>query len=366
MAEQTEVRGPASVDAIDMDAVNAAVGAVVGYMTGAAVIAGINLGERLGLYRAMAGFGGISADELAGRTRTNRRLVREWLDGQTAAGLITYDAAGDQYRLSDEHALVLAHEDSPAFLAGGTSVVEAMYQGLDRMTDAFIGDGGFPWSEQHPSLFLGTARFFRPGYRTNLVASWIPALDGVEQKLTERGGRIADVGCGFGHSSVVMANAYPLASVSGFDYHEASIEAARPIAAEQGLTDRVHYEVADAVSFDGEFDLICFFDCLHDMGDPVGIARHAATKLAPGGTVLLVEPFALDGRVENHTNPAAALFYHASTFLCTPNSLSQPVGRGLGAQCGEAGMRAVFAEAGYAHFRRATETPFNIVYEARL
>ena len=351
--------------AIDMAAVEAAAGSVVGFMTGAAVAAGIVLGERLGLYRAMAGFGGISVDELAGGTRLNARLVREWLDGQTAAGLVTYDAAGDRYALPAEHALVLADEDSPAFLAGGAGLLEAMYQGLPRLADAFRGDGGFAWSDQHASLFPATARFFRPGYRTNLVSSWLPALDGVVERLATDGGRIADIGCGFGHSSTVMAATFDKVDVVGFDYHAGSIEQAAALAAEQGLGDRVRFQQADAVSYDGEYDLICFFDCLHDMGDPVGIARHAAAHLAPGGTVMVVEPFAHDTRIDNHANPAAALFYHASTFLCTPNSLSQSVGRAMGAQSGEPGMRAVFDEAGYTHFRRATESPFNIVYEAR-
>ena len=368
MSETTSTTNAAATEAtaIDMAAVEAGVGTVVGFMTGAAVMAGVVLGERLGLYRAMAGFGGISSDELAGRARCNRRLVREWLDGQTSAGLVSYDAAGDRYTLSAEHALILADEDSPAFLAGGAGLLEAMYQGLTRMATAFKGDGGFPWSEQHASLFPATARFFRPGYRTNLVASWLPALDGVVDRLTTAGGRIADVGCGFGHSATVMAQAFDKAEIAGFDYHAGSIEQAAALAAEQGLGSRVTFQQADAVSYGGTYDLICFFDCLHDMGDPVGIARHAAEHLAPGGTVMVVEPFALDTRPENHGNPAAALFYHASTFLCTPNSLSQDVGRGMGAQSGEPGMRGVFEEARYSHFRRATETPFNIVYEARV
>lgn len=355
----------ASESAMDMAAVEAAVGVVIGHMIGASVCAGVVLGERLGLYRAMAGFGGISAEELAGGLRLNLRLVREWLDGQTAAGLVVYDGPGDRYALSDALALVLAEEDSPVFLAGGMGLLEAMYQGLDRMATAFRGDGGFPWSEQHYSLFPATARFFRPGYKANLVSTWIPALEGVADRLAAQGGMVADIGCGFGHSSTVIASAFPKVRVAGFDYHDGSIAEASRLAADQGMGDRVEFAVADATSYDGRYDLICFFDCLHDMGDPVGIARHAADHLAPGGTVMVVEPFALDSRAANHANPAAAMFFHASTFLCTPNSLSQPVGRAMGAQAGEVGMRAVFEEAGYSHFRRATESPFNIVYEAR-
>jgi SAM-dependent methyltransferase len=349
---------------IDMSKVEEAVGAVMGFMTGAGVCGGIVLGDRLGLYRALAGSEArLPHTELALQTGTHSRLVREWLDGQVAAGLVGYDAARDRYDLPAEHAMILADEDSPVFLAGGMGLFQAMFAGLPKMERAFQGDGGFAWSDQHESLFPATARFFRPGYRTHLIAEWIPALDGVADRLG-KGGRIADVGCGFGHSATLMAQAYPNAQVTGFDYHQGSIDGARQAADEQGLGGRVRFERADARSFTGSFDLICFFDCLHDMGDPVEIARHAKAQLAPGGTILLVEPYAFDTRVESHANPAAALFYNASTFFCTPNALSQ--GReALGAQCGEAGMRAVFSEAGYSHFRRATETPFNIIYEIR-
>ncbi len=350
---------------MDMQRLEAFVGGVVGNMIGAGVVAGVVLGEKLGLYRAMAGAGAMTADALATASGCNRRLIREWLDGQAAAGHVVYDAAADTYALPAEHAMVLADEDSPAFLAGGLVMFQTLFTDVDRVAEVMRGNGGMSWGDHHESLFPATARFFRPGYKANLIESWIPALDGVEAKLRTQGGRIADVGCGFGHSATIMAKAYPKAEVVGFDFHAGSIEAAREHAGGEGLDGRVRFEVAKANEFTGSFDLICFFDCLHDMGDPVGIARHAAEQLAPGGTILLVEPFALDGRAANIANPPAAMFYVASTFLCTPNSLSQEVGRGLGAQCGEVGMRAVFDEAGFTHFRRATETPFNIVYEAR-
>ena len=351
---------------IDLSKVEAAAGQVVGLMTGAAVTAGIILGEKLGLYRTLAGAGGpVGADELAAKAGVHARLTREWLDGQAAAGLIDYDAAADRYSMSAETTLVLAEDDSPAFMAGGAQTFEAMFRAIPQMVAAFKGNGAVAWGDHHESLYVGVARFFRPGYRTNLVAEWIPALDGVADKLRS-GGSIADIGCGFGHSCTVMAEAYPKASVHGFDFHGPSIDEARRITADAGLSDRVHFDVASSTGYGGSYDLICFFDCLHDMGDPVGIARHARSRLAEGGSVLLVEPFALDGRAANLAgNPAAAFFYNASTFLCTPSSLAQEVGRGMGAQSGESGMRAVFDEAGYTHFQRAQTSPFNIVYEAR-
>lgn len=348
-----------------MSKVEASVGTVVGFMTGAAVAGGILLGDRLGLYKALtAAPTGLPADELALQTGTHPRLVREWLDGQVAAGLIGYEAAADRYSLAAEEAMILADEDSPVFLAGGIGLFQAMFNGIPKMEQAFRGDGGFAWSDQHESLFPATARFFRPGYRTHLIAEWIPALEGVADKLAN-GGAIADVGCGFGHSSTLMAEAFPKATVTGFDYHQGSIDGAKAAAKEQDLDKRVSFTRSDAKSFSGSFDLICFFDCLHDMGDPVAIATNARKQLAPGGTILLVEPFALDSRVENHANPPAALYYNASTFFCTPNALSQSGEHALGAQCGEPGMRTVFSQAGFSHFRRATETPFNIVYEVR-
>ncbi|MFN0089231.1 MAG: class I SAM-dependent methyltransferase [Acidimicrobiales bacterium] len=350
---------------MDPAKVEALAGQLVGFMTGGAVCAGVVLGDELGLYRAMADGETRTANEVAAAVGCHPRLVREWLDGQAAAGLVSYDAEQDGYRLGAEAALVLADEDSPAFLAGGVAMFQALFDAVPKLVEAFRGGGGLAWGEHHPSMYKAVARFFRPGYRTNLTANWIPALDGVAAKLAA-GGSVADVGCGFGHSCVVLAEAFPQAEVYGYDFHEPSIREARENAARAGLGGRVQFEAASSTAYSGSYDLICFFDCLHDMGDPVGIARHAREHLATDGTVLLVEPFALANRAENIAgNPAAALYYHASTMVCTPCSLAQEVGRGMGAQAGEAGMRAVFTEAGYSQFRVAHTSPFNVVYEAK-
>jgi 2-polyprenyl-3-methyl-5-hydroxy-6-metoxy-1,4-benzoquinol methylase len=317
------------------------------------------------LYAALAQNGSQSADQLADRTRCNPRLVREWLDAQTAAGLIDYDAGTDRYSLSAEAAMALADDSSPVFTARAMNAFGSMFKDFEKIKAAFTGDGALAWADHHPCLFKGTEWFFRTGYRTHLPAEWIPALDGVED-LLGTGARVADIGCGHGASVVVMAQAYPNSHFFGFDYHAPSIETARQRAAEAGVADRASFEVAGAKDYAGDYNLICFFDCLHDMGDPVGVAAHAREHLYPDGTVMLVEPFALDGRATNITdNPMAALLYTASTFVCTPNSLSQEVGLGLGAQAGEARLKAVFEEAGFSHFRRAAETPLNLIIEAR-
>lgn len=348
----------------DEEKLGAFMGSIVTDMGGAATMAMICIGDELGLYQAMDGAGAISAETLATETGCNTRLVQEWLDQQASAGYVTYAAGDGTYELPVEQAMALAQRDSPVFVAGGMLSFASMYQDLDKMVEAFQGDGGMAWGEHSPSLFRGVAEFFRPGYQSHLTAEWIPALDGVEDKL-RAGGRVADVGCGHGVSSVVMAQAYPDAEIHGFDYHQPSIEAAREAAGTAGMGGRAKFQTATAMDYHGEFDLVCFFDCLHDMGDPVGIAEHTKDQLAPGGTVMLVEPFAHGDKATNHTLPTAKVFYGASTLICTPNSLSQEVGRGMGAQAGEPGMQAVFEEAGYSHFRRATETPFNIIYEAR-
>jgi 2-polyprenyl-3-methyl-5-hydroxy-6-metoxy-1,4-benzoquinol methylase len=350
--------------AVDEAKLGELMGRVVGHMTGGAMCFGIWLGDELGLYRVLAASAGLTADEVAGKAGCNARLVREWLDGQVAGGLIGYDAEADRYHLSPEAAMALAYDDSPAFVARAMNAFGSMFMDIDKITTAFRGDGGLSWGDHHPCLFSGTEWFFRTGYRAELP-NWIAALDGVAAQL-ESGARVADVGCGHGASLVVLAEAFPKARLHGFDFHAPSIATARERAVEAGVGDRTTFAVADAKSYEGEFDLICFFDCLHDMGDPVGIARHAREHLAPGGTVLLVEPFALDDRPANLAgNPMAALLYTASSAICTPNSLSQEVGLGLGAQAGEAKLRDVFEEAGYTHFRRATETPLNLILEAR-
>jgi len=349
---------------IDESKLEAFMGQMGANMTGAALCFGVWLGDELGLYRALAAGDAQTADELALVTGCNPRLVREWLDGQAAGGLVDYDAATDRYSLSPEATMALADEDSPAFVARAMNAFGSIFMDMEKIADAFRGDGALAWGDHHPCLFSGTEWFFRTGYRAELP-SWIGELEGVAAVL-EAGGSIADVGCGHGASSVVLAEAFPSARITGFDFHAPSIETSKQRAAEAGVSDRTTFEVADATSYAGTFDLICFFDCLHDMGDPVGIAAYAREHLNPGGTVLLVEPFALDDRVENLTgNPMAALLYTASSAICTPNSLSQDVKRGLGAQAGEPQLRQVFEEAGYTHFRRAAETPMNLILEAR-
>jgi SAM-dependent methyltransferase len=337
-------------------------GQLVTDLSGAAMIASMVVGEELGLYKAMASNEPLSADELARRTSCNPRLVREWLNAQAAAGYVEY--ADGQYRLPAEQALALAVEDSPVYVAGGATVLASLFLDKDKQVAAMRGDGAIAWGEHHPCMFSGVEKFFRPGYKTNLVSTWLPALDGVVGKL-EAGAKVADVGCGHGASTVIMAQAYPRSRFYGFDFHRPSIETARQRAREGGVADRATFVEATAKGYlEGDFDLICFFDCLHDMGDPVGAARQAYKALKPDGTVLLVEPFAGD-KVQDNFNPIGRMFYAASTFLCTPNSLSQEVGRALGAQAGEATLSQVFAEAGFRRFRRATQTPFNLILEAR-
>jgi SAM-dependent methyltransferase len=339
-------------------------GQMVGNMTGGALCFGVWLGDELGLYRVLAEIGPASADDLAAKSGCNARLVREWLDGQAAGGLIAWDAADDRYALSPEAAMALADDESPAFVARGMNAFASMFIDKDKIADAFRGDGALSWGDHHPCLFSGTEWFFRTGYRAELP-NWIGALDGVAAKLAA-GGTVADVGCGHGASAVVLAHTFPNARITGFDFHEPSIVTARARAAEAGVSEQTTFEVADAKSYDGTFDLICFFDCLHDMGDPVGNARYAREHLAHDGTLLLVEPFAIDGRSENlGGNPMAPLLYTASCSVCTPNSLSQEVGLGLGAQAGEERLGEVVREAGFTRFRRAAETPMNLILEAR-
>src|SRR5919112_1975390 len=306
----------------------------------------VYIGQKLGLYKALAGAGPSTPAELAGQTGTQERYVREWLINQAAGGYVEYDAAAKRFHLSPEQAAALADEESPAFVGGGFYLIKAMTNAVPRIEDAFREGGGILWGDHDPDLFVGVERFFRPGYRTHLVNDWIPALTGIEEKL-KAGGTVADVGCGHGASTIIMAQAYPDSRFKGFDNHGPSIEAARQRAEEAGVGDRCEFEVssADAIP-EGPYDLVCFFDCLHDMGDPVGAARRAHAALKPGGTVLLVEPFANDSLEEN-LNPVGRLFYAASTCICTPNSLSQEVGLGLGAQAGEKRLRHVFMEAGF-------------------
>jgi SAM-dependent methyltransferase len=322
------------------------------------------MGDKLGLYRAMAGAGPLTSAEVAERAGVAERSVREWLGNQAAGGYVEYDAAQDRYTLPDEHALALADEDSPFYILGVYDSIASLFADEDRITEAFRTGGGMGWHEHDHRLFRGTERFFRPGYKANLVAEWIPALDGVQEKL-ERGARVADVGCGHGASTVIMAEAFPDSEFYGFDYHEASIDRAREAAAAAGVSDRAHFAVASAKDYPGDgYDLVCVFDCLHDMGDPVGAAAHVLDTLAPDGSWMIVEPFAGDS-VQDNLNPVGRVFYGASTVICTPASLAQEVGLALGAQAGEARLAGVIKEGGFGTVRRATETPFNLILEAR-
>jgi SAM-dependent methyltransferase len=321
------------------------------------------IGDKLGLYKAMAAAGPVTPAELAERTGTTERSVREWLSAQAAAGYVDYDHATGRYSLPAEHAVALTDEESPACVLGGFLGMTSAMKAEARVADAFRTGRGVGWHEHDPGLFEGTERFFRPGYNANLVSSWIPALDGVEEKL-RRGARVADIGCGHGASTIILAKAFPESTFAGFDYHQASVERARERAAAAGVADRVHFEVAAAKHYPGTYDLVAYFDCLHDMGDPVGAARHVRESLAPDGTWLLVEPRAGD-HVEDNLNPLGRLFYSVSTLVCTQASLSQEVGAALGAQAGESRLRAVTEQAGFGHFRRAAETPFNFVFEVK-
>jgi 2-polyprenyl-3-methyl-5-hydroxy-6-metoxy-1,4-benzoquinol methylase len=329
-------------------------------MSGALVV----LGDRLGLYKAMAAGGPITAAELGQRTGTAERYVREWLNAQAAGGYVTFEPSTGRYTLPPEQAFALADEQSPAFCPGLFQVTKAMWHADETIAENFRSGKGTEWGQHHHCLFEGTERFFRSGYIGNLIGAWLPALEGVSDKL-ERGAKVADVGCGLGASTILMAKAYPKSTFWGFDYHEASIELARQRARDAGVAERVHFEVARATDFPGKgYDLIAHFDCLHDMEDPVGAARHARRTIADDGTWMIVEPFASDRPEENH-NPVGRVFYSASTMLCVPHSLSRG-GPALGAQAGEAKLRQVVVEGGgFSRFRRATQTPFNIVLEAR-
>ena len=324
----------------------------------------ISLGNKLGLYKAMAGAGPVSSRELAARAGCAERYVREWLNAQAAGGYVGYHAVSDTYELSPEQAMVLAEEDSPVFIPPAWQVPASMWFDEEKTIDAFRTGNGVAWGDHDGRLHCGVAAFYRNGYRGSLVSQWLPALEGIVDKL-EAGIAVADVGCGHGHSTVLMARAFPRSRFHGFDVHAASIDEARRNAADAGVAGRADFDVARAVDYpDNNYGLICFFDCLHDLGDPVAAARYAAKVLAPDGTVMLVEPFAND-RVEDNLSPVARIYYAASTTICCAHAISEGGHLVLGAQAGEARLAEVFRKAGFTRFRRAAETPFNLIFEAR-
>jgi len=350
---------------LNEDKLNALLGKFVGDL-GATMHAGsIVIGEKLGLYKAMATPDErITAGELAKKTNTNERYVREWLNANAASGYVEYDADKDAYFMTPEQSFVMTNEENAAYLPGAFILATSALRAVPTLVDRFKTGDGFGWHEHHEDLFRGTELFFRPGYIANLVSAWIPALDDVEDKLNT-GAKVADVGCGLGASTILMAKAFPNSEFIGFDYHDKSIESARKKADEAAVGDRVRFEVAASKAFPGDgYDLVTFFDCLHDMGDPVGAAAHVRKALKEDGTWMIVEPFANDSTADNH-NPVGRVYYSASTLICTPASRSQEVGLGLGAQAGEARLNGVVKEGGFTRFRRATETPFNLVLEAR-
>ena len=349
---------------VDQSKLEAFQGKMLGDMGAAVSAALVILGDQLGLYKAMAKSGPTASLKLASQTGTTERYVREWLAAQAASGYVEYDPVKSEFFLTPEQAMVFADEGGPAFMAGGFEVLAAMFRDEPKVEAVFKNGKGLGWHEHDVCLFRGTERFFRPGYNAHLTTEWIPSMDGMEGKL-KAGARVADVGCGHGASTVLMAKTYPNSKFYGFDYHEPSIERAREAAKEAGVSDRVTFEVASAKDFNGgAYDMIAIFDALHDMGDPVGAAKHIRESLAPDGSWLLVEPFANDDLADN-LNPFGRIFYSASTMICTPASLSQEVGMGLGAQAGEKRLRQVAEDAGFTHFKRATETPFNLVFDVR-
>ncbi|GAA5052268.1 class I SAM-dependent methyltransferase [Haladaptatus pallidirubidus] len=352
-------------DQINEEKLDELVGTAINDLGGAFQAALAEIGDWLGLYAALADAGPFTSTELAEHTDTHERYVREWLRSQAAGGYVTYDPETDRYSLSPEQRLVLANEESPTFMLGGfqgTNAIIAEVQ--DDIEAAFQTGDGVGWHEHHPELFSATERFYKPGYAASLISEWIPTLDGMETKL-ENGARVADVGCGYGATTILMAEAYPESTFVGIDYHDHSIDMARERAEEAGIAERVSFEAATAKSYNGaEYDLVTMFDCFHDMGDPVGVAAHVRETLADDGTWMLVEPFAND-QVEDNLNPVGRVFYAFSTMICTPNSLDQGGNPALGAQAGAARLREVATEGGFTRFRRATETPVNLVLEVK-
>ena len=339
---------------------NKMVGDMAAAMSGSLVITGV----KLGLYGKLAEIGPATSRDLADRLHLDERYVREWLSAQAASGFVDYDPETSRFSMSPEQIMALANEDSPVYVAPAFELIASGYIDEPKITDAFQSGAGVGWHEHHECLFRGCEKFFRPGYRSNLVAAWLPALEGVVEKL-ERGAKVADLGCGAGASTIIMAQAFPNSQFVGIDYHDKSIDRAREASAEAGSPPNLRFEMAKAKEAGGSgYDLVCVFDCLHDMGDPVGAAKHVREMLKPDGTFMIVEPMAGDSLADN-LNPVGRMYYSASTMICTPGSRAQEVGLALGAQAGEARMRDVLTEAGFTRVRRAAETPFNLVIEAK-
>jgi ubiquinone/menaquinone biosynthesis C-methylase UbiE len=349
--------------AIKEDKLNEFLGRFITDLGATAAAGNVVIGHQLGLYRALAS-APITAEGLAARTRTNPRYVVEWLRGQAAGGYVEYDGDSDLYSMTEEQAFAMTNPDGPLYAPGAFVLALGTLRSVPRITEAFRTGTGMGWHEHDEDVFVGCEQFFRPGYIANLIPSWIPALDGVEDRL-RAGAKVADIGCGLGASTILLAQEYPNSEVTGSDYHDQSIELARKRAGDAGVADRVNFEVATASSFSGSgYDLAATFDCLHDMGDPLAAARHIRQALKPNGTWLVVEPFAGDDTASN-LNPVGRVYYSFSTMLCVPNAMSQPGGYSLGAQAGEAAIRQIATEAGFTRFRRASQTPFNLVYEVR-
>lgn len=348
---------------MDEDKLHEMLGNLVSDMGAAAIAPLVILGDKLGLYKALAAGGPLSSEQLAESTGTTERYVREWCAAQAGSGYIEYDSPSAQFSMTPEQQAVFADPDSPVCMTGGYYAIASMFIDEPKITSAFKTGEGVSWGEHNSCLFCGTEKFFRPGYQASLVSQWLPALDGMVEKL-EAGAKVADVGCGHGASTLVMARAFPKSQFIGFDFHEPSVDRCNELVAESGL-ENVRFQVATAKTFPGkEYDLVAFFDCLHDMGDPVGAASHTLKALKSNGTMMLVEPFAHDDLVDN-LNPIGRMYYSFSTMVCTPASISQEVGLALGAQAGEAKLKKVATDGGFSRFRRATETPFNFVLEAR-
>jgi 2-polyprenyl-3-methyl-5-hydroxy-6-metoxy-1,4-benzoquinol methylase len=348
---------------VDPDKLQQLVGKVVGDLGGAASGALVLLGDRLGLFKSLASSGPQTPEQLAKHTKTNSRLIREWLNAMAASGYATYDSASGKFSLDPEQAMAFANEDSPAFMPGGFQAVASMWLDEDKVAKSFKSGKGVDWGQHHKLLFEGTERFFRPGYNANLISAWIPALDGVKEKL-EKGALVADVGCGHGSSTILMAKSFPKSTFVGFDYHKPSVQAATKRAKAAGVSKNAKFQVAKSTNFPGKgYDFVTCFDCLHDMSDPQGAAKHIRKRLKPDGVWMIVEPYAKDTPEENH-NMVGRVFYSASTMICVGVSLAQG-GPGLGAQAGEKRLAEVIRNGGFTRVRRATETPFNIILEAR-